>query len=235
MSRPAPAVAMLLAALAACDAASVPSLPQANPAISVSMSSPQLEVARGQVELVLANVRRSGGYGGDVTLIVDGAPAGIRAQVSGYVTENGMTSAYVAVFIDQSVPIGIYNLSVRVIAFGLADAAAPFSVVVEPSGTPAYTLGSRPISILRGTSAVMLTYIDRGSNTRDVPVVLTAEGLPGGVTVSLYPITNAKSLTNMTVTVGAGVPPGHHTITIRGTTSTMNDRITTIPLQVLAN
>lgn len=210
-------------------------MPESVPTTSVRISASQLEVARGQVELVLANVTRGGGYDGDVALVVDKAPDGIRAQVSGYITANGVTSAYIAVFVDPAVDVGIYEVAVRAIAFGLPDISVPFSIVVEPSGTPAYTLEIRPIAIARGTSAVISTYIDRGSNSRDIPVVLTVDTLPAGVTVSLYPVSNAKSLTNMTVNVGADAAPGLRWLTIRGRTTSLNDRTATIPLQVLPN
>jgi hypothetical protein len=53
--------------------------------------------------------------------------------------------------------------------------------------------------------------------------------------VSFYPVSNVAALSNMTVTVGADVQPGQYSVTIRGATSGLSDRVATIPLQVLPN
>ena len=231
-----PAAAVLLAGAVGCDASSMTgATADTTPSIAVTLTSPQVEAARDQVELLVANVTRRGGYGGDVQLVIDSIPSGVRAQVSGYITENGVTSAFVAVHVDSGVALGIYTMAVRAVAFGLPDIVTPLSVVVEPDGTPGYTLETRPINVTRGTSVTVYANIDRSSDAINVPVTISAEKLPAGVTVSLYPTTNQKVLSNMTVTVGADVEPGQYSLTIRGVTGGLSDRVATIPLQVLPN
>jgi hypothetical protein len=228
------AVAVLVVTIA-CDSASMPTTRAASPSIAVTVTSSELEVPREQVELLVASVTRGGGYTGDAQLVIDSIPAGFRAEVSGYITTSGMTSALLAVEVDSTVALGIYTLAVRAVAFGLPDVVTPLSVVVESASTPVYTLETRPIAVMRGTSGMAFANIDRGANTLNVPVTISAEGLPAGVTVSLYPVTNSEALSNMTITVGSGVAPGQYSIRIRGATSLLADRVATIPLQVLPN
>ena len=227
-----PAAAVLLFAAVACDSGSMTSSPP--PTIGLSVTSSQIEAAQGEAELVVANVTRGGGYVGDVTFVIDGLPDGMRAEASSLITANGVTSALLAVAVDSTVAIGNYNLAVHATASGLPDAVAPLAIVVEPVGTPVYTLETRPVSVPRGSSVTVFANIDR-ANSRDVPVSLSAEKLPAGVTVTLYPVTNPKALSNMTISVDPTVPPGQYFISIRGAAAALTDRVATIPLLVLPN
>ncbi len=88
--------------------------------------------------------------------------------------------------------------------------------------------------MVRGSSVSGFASIDRGLNTLDVPVTLIAENVPAGVTAILYPTTNYKALSTMTVTVAANVAPGHYTFSVRGVAPGLADRTAIIPLTVLA-
>ncbi len=198
------------------------------------VTSPTVEIAGGGAQLVMASVTRLNGYDGDIALVVDALPEGMRAESDGMQTADGVSSALIAIVASTAVIPGKYPVSVRAIGFGVPDASVALSVEVSPAGTPVYTLEARPISAYQGASTVVRASIDRGANTKSVPVTLTATAVPNGVGVLLYPETNVAAITTMTVVVGPGVPLGQYAITLRGVSVGLPDRVATIPLTVLS-
>lgn len=221
----------LIVATAGCGADAVAAPP---PGMVASLTSGAVEVASGGVDLIVASVIRTGEFAGDVQFVVDGAPEGIHVEASTTQTSTGVTSALLAIAASGAVPLGDYPLTIRAIAYGVPDARATLLVTVAPAGTQGYTLEARPIAVVRGANASVNASIDRGVNTKNVSVALTAPGLPAGVSATLYPATNTAALATLTVTVGGEVTPGHYTITLRGVAAGIADRVAVIPLTVLA-
>lgn len=218
--------------MAACAPASTISEP--TPGIIAYVTSPTVEITGGGAQLVMASVTRLNGFNGDVEVVVDALPEGIRAESSGMETADRVSSTLIAIVASTSVAPGEYTVSVRAIGFGVPDASVALTVVVSPAGTPVYTLEARPISAVAGASAIVRTSIDRGVNTKSRPVTVLVTDVPNGVGVSLYPETNVAAITTMTVVVGPNVLPGQYAIKIRGVSVGLPDRVATIPLTVLS-
>ena len=201
--------------------------------LAAYLTSPSIEIATGGAQLVMVSVTHLNGFTGDVLLVVDAVPEGMRAESSAMETTDGVSSALLAISAPATVAAGSYPVTVRAIGFGVPDASVPLTIVVSPSGTPVYTLEARPVSAYQGTSTAVRASIDRGVNTKNKPVTLTVTGAPNGVGVTLYPETNDAAVSTMTVTVAASVPVGQYTITLRGVSVGLADRVANIPLTVL--
>ena len=113
----------LAASLVGCAAPEV-AVERPAPAITTVVSSPSIEVGVGGAQLVVVSVIRRDGFTGEITLVVDGAPAGLRGLQSEIRTVNGVSSALMAVSAGTTLAPGSYPVTVRAIAFGADDAVA---------------------------------------------------------------------------------------------------------------
>ena len=231
MARPRTVSVALLSLVAACRVSEL-TLNQPAPAIALSVGSTELDLPQGLAVLTVANVSRSGGFTGDVAFTIEGAPPGLRALVSSPETTDGVTSVLLAVGSDREFATGTYPLTVRATGAGVKESVDQLTVTVTPAGSGVYALEVRPVSVPQGGTTTTLLSINR-ADFFNIAVRTTAEQVPPGVTVTIYPVENIKALSNMTVAVARSVPPGHYSITIRGFTAGLPDRLETVPLTVL--
>lgn len=222
-----------VAALVVTTACGVSELDLPPPAISLSVGSTDLDLPQGLAVLTVANVMRSGGFSSDVVFTVDGAPPGMRALVSAAETLDGITSILVSVGCDRDFPTGSYPLTVRANGNGVSEVTGLLNVTVRPAGTGVYALEVRPVSVVQGAQSTVLLSINR-ADFLNIAVRTTAERIPPGVSVTIYPEQNLKALSNMTIAVARSVAPGQYSITLRGATPGLADRVETVPLTVLA-
>jgi hypothetical protein len=219
-----------LVALAACSASEFGSVPSA--AIALTVGSAEIDLPQGLAVLTVANVSRSGGFAGDVVFAVEGAPSGMRALAASPETLDGVTSVLVAVGTDPGFATGTYPLTVRASGGGVSDAVGSLTVIVRPAGTGVYALEVRPVSVAQGGQTVELVRINR-ADFLNIPVTISSEHVPAGVTITIYPVKNIKALSYMTVAAARTAEPGQYRITVRGFTPGLADRIETVPLTVL--
>ena len=224
--------AAVVAAATACRVSELTISPPA-PAIALSVGSDRLDLPTGLAVLTVVNVARTGGYTGDIAFSVEGAPEGMRALASSPETTDGVTSVLLAVGSDPGFATGTYPLTVRANGNGVRDAVGLLTVTVTPAGSGVYALEIRPVSVMQGTQGTALLSINR-ADFLDVAVKTTAESVPPGVTVTIFPEENLKALGNMTIAVARNVAPGRYTFTLRGSTPGLADRTEIVPLTVLA-
>ena len=131
----------------------------AAPAYDLTATPSQLIVeqdAQGTVDLTIARTN----FTGDVTLAAEGAPSGMATSFdSNPVTGN---AAVLTIAPDGTVSAGVYTLTVRGTAAGLADRTTTISVTVTQPAAPDYLLMVTPaiLTIKQAESenaAVMLT------------------------------------------------------------------------------
>ncbi len=201
----------------------------AAPAYGLSASPSQLIIeqdAQGTTNIALARTN----FTGNVTLSVEGAPSGMTTSfdlnpVSG-------NAAVLTLAPDGTVAIATYTLTIRGTATGLADRTVTVDVMVTAPAAPDYLIGVNPaaLTINQGDNEDAAITLTR-SNFTDA-VTLSAEGVPANVTVSFSenPVNDNDS--EMTVAVGAGVPTGAYSFTLRSTATGLPDKTVTIDLTV---
>jgi hypothetical protein len=228
-------LAALVFALAACRNDGLIPVTAIHPVV-VTASSDQVEVEQGGVQLIAVNVVRPTGYVGTLVVVADSLPAGVLVQTSADQTADGITSLLLAVQADRGTAIGTYPIRIRAREASGADpdGVTTLAVLVAPPGSGEYTLQVRPVSLTPGTSGSATVGLTRVLSAFDVPVTLSADSLPSGITVRFSPTIATKAIAGMTVVAAASVVPGLYTIRIRGQVSgsPVADRLASVPVVV---
>jgi len=211
---------------------------------TLSLSPATLNITQGQAANTTVNINRTGGFAANVTLSLEGAPAG----VTGAFTPNpaGGAASTLAVTVGAGTAPGNYNLTVRgttpnpspdgsltpaAVAQMAPDQTIGLTLVVAVAGN--YTLSATAATAAQGatgTSTVTLTRT--GGNTSSVTLAL--EGAPAGVTGAFAPSPTAGTTSTLTLTVGAAVAVGNYNLTVRGTAAGLADQTTSFQLSVTA-
>jgi hypothetical protein len=119
-------------------------------------------------------------------------------------------------------------MGVRGIAAGLTDRVAPIAVTVIADAIQLIPLSN--VSGFQGSAGTANIIVNRGGYSG--PIVLTAEGLPAGVTASFQPVSGSTSTTTAALDIGPTVAPGVYTVTVRATGTGVPDATAQITLTV---
>jgi len=107
--------------------------------------------------------------------------------------------------------------------------------VVEQEPDPQISLSTSPVTvniIANGSTATTAIQIGRTNYTGNV--ILTAQGLPAGVTGIFSPPSTTSVSSTLTFTAPIGTPVGQYTVQINGSGNDVNDATTTVTLNVSA-
>lgn len=178
-------------------------------------------------------IARSGGFTGNVTLALEGAPAGVTGTFAPNATNANASVLTIAT--TSATVAGTYNLVVRGTATGQADRTTAVSLTVSPVPAITVAVGSPTLSAAAGATAQStVTVVRVGAFAGDV--ALTLENAPPGVTGAFTPSTLTSGLTASTLalTVGANTAPGAYTLTVRASGTGVTSQTATIALTVTA-
>ena len=173
-------------------------------------------------------VTRTGGFAGTVQMALTGAPAG----VTGALTPNAAVPGTVNLALTTTaatVP-GNYTLSISASSPGQTTRVIPIALTI--TAVPAVKVALSPTSIRIAPSAfaqvaVLLTRV--GGLTGDL--VMTAEGLPPGVTATFGPSPVIATVTTMTLSATPGAQTGVFNIVVKAAAGS-NVGTATFPLTV---
>ncbi len=236
------AILLPMALATACSSDSGGTGPGDGPAIAVSLSPTSATVEQGASTAVTGTLTRTGGFTGSVNLDVTGEPAGVTGTVGNTSTVGGVTTATITVEVGPGVVPGVYPLTVRGTGSGVSAATAAFTLTV--TAAPGYELELNPaaISIDQGAEADVEVSVNATNFSGDVE--LTIEGpdaappaspslgpLPDGVTAAFTP-NPATTGSTLTITVGGVVTTASYVLTVRGTTTGLEDRTANLTLTV---
>ncbi|WP_309672170.1 hypothetical protein [Gemmatimonas sp.] len=207
----------------------------ATPAVSLTSTPAAVSIVAGANGTTAIGVSRTGGFAGDVTLALEGAPAGVTGAFSANpVLAAGTASTLTITTTGAAVP-GIYNLTVR--GTGTGVTAATTTVAVTVAAAPAITVSATPaaVTVAAGsavTTAVTITRV--GAYAADV--ALAATGLPAGVTAGFAPamLTGATLTSTLTLTSTTGAAVGVATVTVTASGTGVTARTATVNLTVTA-
>lgn len=207
----------------------------ATPAISLTSTPAAVSIVAGANGTTAIGVSRTGGFAGDVTLALEGAPAGVTGAFSANpVLAAGTASTLTITTTGAAVP-GIYNLTVR--GTGTGVTATTTTVALTVAAAPAITVSATPatVTVAAGsavTTAVTITRV--GGFAGDV--ALAATGLPAGVTAGFAPatLTGATLTSTLTLTSTTGAAVGAATVTVTASGTGVTARTATVGLTVTA-
>jgi len=223
---------VLVATIAACSGGDDNGI-EPTPTIGIALSANTVTLAQGNSGTVNVTLSRGGGFTGPVTIAVEGAPTGVTAAAAPTPIPSGSTASLITINVAATTTPGNYNLTVRGAGTGVTDQTSPIALTVNAA--PSFTLAATPatVTIPQGGSGTANIAINRTGGFAG-PVALTAEGLPTGVTASFNPQSTTTNASVLTLNVGAAVPAGNTTVTVRGTSAGQTDKTATFTLTVTA-
>ena len=153
-----------------------------------------------------------GTFAGTVALAAEGVPAGVTASFTPLTPTSASTT--ITLGVGASVVPGSYTVTVRASGAGVPDATAQLSLNVLPT---VFTLILSPqnVTLLQGTSATSTLTIARTAIA--VPVDLTVEGAPAGLTITPSPSSAGGTTSAIDITAAQNLTAGQYSVTLRGT------------------
>lgn len=200
------------------------------PTYTLAATPANVAVNAGESIAVQVAITRISGFSGNVSLALEGAPAG----VSGTFTPNPVTAGTSTLTLATTTAAapGTYALTVRGTATGLTDRTAGITIVV--SVPAAFALTATNVSVAQGAIGASSIGIARTGGFTGA-VTLSAANVPANVTVAFSQ--NPTTATNITAsfTAGAGAAPGVYTVTLNGTATGVANQSASLTLTVTAS
>lgn len=189
----------------------------APPSFSLASSAPNVNVAAGSTGTATVSVQALGGFSGSVALTAAGLPAGVTASFSPATTNAASTLTLTAA---SSAAVGASQFTVKGTS-GSLTANLTVTVTVTAATPPnfAVTLAPASLSVVSGANGVTAISITSITGTPG-NIVLSATGLPAGVTASFTASGTASSGAGIylgTFTAGASAAPGTSQVTVTAT------------------
>ena len=100
------------------------------PAIEIGVSPGTLSVIQGATTAVNLSLTRSGGFAGDVSIVIEGMPSGILTTVAPPSLDPAVSSAVITLRSSTIAAPGTYKVTVRATGTGVVAATADLAVTV---------------------------------------------------------------------------------------------------------
>jgi hypothetical protein len=100
------------------------------PAIEIGLSPGTLSVTQGETNTVNLSLTRSGGFTGDVSIVIEEMPSGILTTVAPPSLDPAVSSAVITLRSSTIAAPGDYNVKVRATGTGVMAATAGLAVTV---------------------------------------------------------------------------------------------------------
>lgn len=224
-------------AAAACGGGDDNSGTNPTPAIGISVTPTSLSLAQGGNNTVTATVSRSGGFGGNIDLSLEGAPTGVTASFTPSSLTGSFTTSTVTFSAAASTAPGNYNLTIRAKGTGVTDQTASVALTVTAPATPSFsmTLAPTSLSLAQGASGSSTITLTRANGFTGA-VNLAATGAPTGLTVTPNPASVATGSTTATLNVSAAASTaaGTYPITITASGTGVSNQTATLNVTVTA-
>src|SRR5271155_2572394 len=191
------------------------------PSFAISASPASVSVLQGKSGSSTVTTTVSGGFDSAVTLSESGQPAGVTVSLStSTFAAPGSGSSTVTLAVAATTAIGTYPITITATGGGITHTAT-ISLTVTAPVTGSFTISVSPTSgyLDQGQSgyAVVTTTVTGNFSSA---VLLSASGVPSGVTVTFSPASIAapgSGTSEMLLTVSRNAPTGTYPITITGT------------------
>jgi len=205
------------------------------PAISLTSTPAAVSIVAGANGTTAIGVSRTGGFAGDVTLALEGAPAGVSGAFSANPVLAAGSSSTLTISTTGAAAPGIYNLTVR--GTGIGVTATTTTVAVTVTAVAGITVSAAPtaVSVTAGNGITTAVTITRaGGFAADVS--LAATGLPAGVSAAFAPptLTGATLTSTLTLTTTTAATAGAAAVTVTASGTGVTAQTTTVNLTVTA-
>src|SRR5688572_8655704 len=200
--------------------------------ISIAASPSALTVDPGGTGTVTVTLTRGGGFSAPVNVTVEGLPTGVTATVQPAQLTGQTTQATVTVTVASTVAAGSYPATIRASATGVGAATAQYTLTVTAS--PTYTLSVTPTAVTVAPGGNGQTTVNLTRTSFTAGVTLSLDAPPAGITATFNPAAPTGNTSTATINVANTVAPGNYNLTIKGVSTGVADRTTTLTLTVAA-
>lgn len=200
--------------------------------IQITVAPAAVTIAQGTAGSVTLTLTRAGGFTGDVTLAAEGLPTGVGFASVPPTLGSTTTSATVTFTAAATAAIGTASATIRATGTGVTAATATVAVTITAAPNFTLTLNPTTLPLQAGTTGAVAVTITRTNFTAAVAV--TVESPVAGITGVSNPTSVADGNAVVTITVGAAVPVGTYTLTVKGTAAPVGDRTATLAVTVTA-
>ena len=191
------------------------------PSMNETMTVPSLTIRQGASGTSTANINVAGGFSSAVTLAVTGAPAGVTATMaSAGISAPGSGSSVLTITVGATAAPGTATITVTATGGGLASAGT-VNLTIVPAFAVTTNLAAVTVQQGASTPVTLTTAIATGFSGA---VVLTASGMPAGVTVGFAPSAISapgSGTSTAAIAVSNSVAPGVYSITVTGTSGSL--------------
>ncbi len=144
------------------------------------------------------------------------------------------TTSTLTVTVAPGAALGTANLVLTGTSLGAADQTSILALTIRPPITPgdSVVLSATPATVDVHTGASGAQTINLARTSFTVPVTLTVEGLPAGVSAAFVPATTTGTASTITITATAGAAPGTYNLTVRGTGPGISDATMSLVLTI---
>ncbi len=188
-----------------------PPPPAPTPGVTLSLSSAAGTVVAGASSQATANITRTGGFTGEVTIAATGAPTGVT--VTGGTIAANSTSQVITIAAGANATPAVSNLSITASGTGVTITPAPFALTVAAAPAATLTLSSGAATAIAGESTTVTATITRSGGFA-AAVTIAATGAPTGVTVTAGTIDAASSTQVITIATTSAAAVGVHDLSI---------------------
>lgn len=98
--------------------------------IALAIDPATITVTQGQTGTIVASLARAGTVAGDISLVVEGAPATVLWDFTPDAVPVGSTTSSLTLSVDPAAPPGTYTLTVRARGTGVTDATKTVTLTV---------------------------------------------------------------------------------------------------------
>lgn len=203
---------------------------------SFSLSATAASVTAGGTGASTITESISNGFSSAVSLSASGLPSGVTASFNP-ASITGAGTSTLTLTASSSTAAGTYTITVAGTPASGAAKTATFTLTVSAAATPQFTISDSPASLSiaqgsTGTSTLTIT----SQNNFNSATLLTASGLPTGVTASFSPASvtpsaNGSASSTLTLSVSSSASVGTATVTVTGTSGSLVNS-TTLALTV---
>src|SRR4029077_229242 len=184
--------------------------PASGPNFALSASPSSVTLIQGASGTSAITITPENSFSGNVSLSISGLPSGVTASFN---PSSAASASTLTLASSAAAAVGTFTMTVTGSSGSLTN-QTNITLTVNPTGS--YTLSASPnsLSILQGTNGIS-TITVTPQNGFNGNVVLSASGLPSGVTASFNPGTTTTTST-LTLAASSIAATGNVTVTVTG-------------------
>ncbi|NJD10111.1 MAG: hypothetical protein FIB01_06545, partial [Gemmatimonadetes bacterium] len=230
-------VLLAAACLAACgggDSTSPSDNDPPNRTLDIAVTPGTVAVPAGSSGSVSVAITRGGGWSGNVTLQIEGVPAGVTASFAPASLTGTATGSTLNVTVAAAAAVGRSLMTVRASSSNVNDAAAQLWLDIPAPPDYSLRMARDTLSVIQGAPGQVDVNITRVSGFAG-GVTLALEGAPAGVTGTFTPNPATADRSTLALQVAAAVASGRYPLTIRGTATGLTAHTTNLVLDVVSS